>query len=90
MSQVAYRLLSPPDVEEWFDDAAGADAAVAQRLGLTPDQIVLLRRRITIDPIVVRRNSARWRSREVWSIRSDTGTIRVFEMVWIDETLYDH
>jgi hypothetical protein len=86
---IAYRVASGAD-ESWFDDAAAADAAVAQHLGLSRAQLQPLRRRITVDPIVVRRDGARWRSRQVWSVRTDAAAVRVFEMLRIDEALYDH
>jgi len=54
------------------------------------DQLDALRRRITVDPVVVRRDGARWRSRQVWSFQNEAGSVRVFEMLLIDEELYDH
>ena len=90
-SPIAYRVATlSGDGEEWFDDAAAADVAVAQRLGLTSAQLEPLRRRVTVDPVVVRRDGDRWRSRQVWTVRSDTGTIRIYEMLHIDEAVYDH
>lgn len=67
-----------------------ANAAVAERLQIPSDQVNALRRRISVDPVVVRRDGARWRSRQVWSVRSEAAVVRVFEMLLIDEELYDH
>jgi hypothetical protein len=86
-----FRIVDASGVDEaWYEDAAAADAGVAQRLGLTVEQVEPLRRRITIDPVVVRRDGARWRSRQAWSVRSGDVAIRIFEMLQIDETIYDH
>jgi len=88
---IAYRVVSPgAGDEEWFDDAAAADAAVATRLDVAPSAIESLRRRVTVDPVVVRRDGARWRSRQVWTVRSGETSVRIFEMLDIDEALYDH
>ncbi len=88
---IAYRVVSPgADGEEWLDDAAAVDAAVARRLDVAFSAIASLRRRITVDPIVVRRDGSRWRSRQAWNFRSDTVSVRVYEMLQIDEALYDH
>ena len=76
--------------EEWHEDATVADAAVARRLGITADQVESQRRRITVDPVVVRRDGARWRSRQAWTVRSGDTAVRVFEMLEIDEALYEH
>jgi hypothetical protein len=91
MPSIAFRVLasSGPD-EVWFDDAASADIAVAEQLGITSDRLEPLRRRITVDPVVVRRDGARWRSRQVWNFRTEAASVRVFEMLLIDEELYDH
>jgi len=78
------------DDGEWFENPDAADAAVARRLTLTPEQVGALRRRITVDPIVVRRDGARWRSRNAWNVRSGDLAVQLFEMVLIDEALYDH
>jgi hypothetical protein len=86
---IAFRVVSP-DGEQWFDDTAAADAAVAIRLGVAPSAIESLRRRITVDPVVVRRDGARWRSRQVWTVRSGEMSVRVFEMLQIDEAVYEH
>ena len=85
----AYRVVNGAE-EAWFDEAAAADAAVAARLAVPPSALAPLRRRITVDPVVVRRNGARWRSRQVWDVRTDGTAVRVFEMLLIDESVYDH
>ena len=88
---VAFRVLASSDSDEaWFDDAVSANAAVAERLDIPPDQVDARRRRITVDPVVVRRHGARWRSRQVWSVRNEAASVQVFEMLLIDEELYDH
>ena len=76
--------------EEWADDPAAADASVARRLGMSASDVESLRRRITIDPVVVRRDGARWRSRQVWHVRGSGSTARIYEMLRIDEAVYDH
>ena len=76
--------------EEWADDPAGVDASVARRLGMSASDVESLRRRITVDPVVVRRDGARWRSRQVWHVRSSTSSARIYEMLRIDEAVYDH
>ena len=86
---IAYRVVSGAE-EEWFDEAAAADAAVAARLKRTASDLASLRRRITVDPVVVRRNGARWRSRQVWAVHNGATAVRIFEMLQIDEALYDH
>jgi hypothetical protein len=91
MTRIAFRVLASSGSDEgWFEDAASTDAAVAERLGIRPDQLDPLRRRITVDPVVVRRDGARWRSRQAWNFRNEFGWVRVFEMLLIDEELYDH
>ncbi|HTM04873.1 MAG TPA: hypothetical protein VL173_15295 [Vicinamibacterales bacterium] len=85
----AYRVVSGAE-EDWFDEAAVADAAVAARLDIAPSDLASVRRRIALDPVVVRRNGSRWRSRQVWNFRTHGATVRVFEMLLIDEALYDH
>jgi hypothetical protein len=86
---IAFRLTIG-DTEEWFDTASAVDAAVANTLGLSMEQLEPARRRITVDPVVVRRDGARWRSRHVWSFRSASASARVYEMLRIDEAAYDH
>ena len=86
---IAYRVVSP-ERDEWYEDAGAADVGAARQLDVTLDQIPGLRRRITVDPVVVRRDGARWRSRQVWSLRLESSTVRIFEMLRIDEALYDH
>jgi hypothetical protein len=76
--------------EDWADTAVAADEAAAQRLGVAADQIASLRRRVTVDPVVVRRDGARWRSRQVWIARSGENAVRIFEMLQVDEAVYDH
>jgi ethanolamine ammonia-lyase small subunit len=83
-------LASSGSDEAWFEDVTSANAAVTERLRIPADQLDTLRRRITVDPVVVRRDGARWRSRQVWSFRNETASVRVFEMLLIDEELYDH
>ena len=87
---IAYRIVSTTSGEEWFDEPAAADAAVARRLGVDPLTIESLRRRVTADPVVVRRDGARWRSRQVWTVRSGEMNVRIYEMLKVDETVYDH
>ena len=87
----AFRVLASSGSDEaWFDDAAAADAAVARHLGVPPERLDSLRRRITVDPVVVRRDGGRWRSRQVWAVGNEAASVRVFEMLFIDEELYDH
>jgi hypothetical protein len=88
---IAFRVLASSGSDEaWFDDAQAADAAVARRLDVAPERLDSLRRRVTVDPVVVRRDGARWRSRQAWTVASDSASVRVFEMLLIDEALYDH
>ena len=87
---IAYRIVTTTSGEEWFDEAAAADAAVARRLGVDPLTIESRRRRVTADPVVVRRDGARWRSRQVWTVRSGEMNVRIYEMLKVDETVYDH
>ena len=91
MTRIAYRVVaSPGSTDEWFDDASGADEAVAQHLGLVPGEVQRLRQRITVDPVVIRRDGARWRSRQVWNVAAATASVRIFEMLLINEELYEH
>jgi hypothetical protein len=83
-------VVSANGDEEWFTDAAAADAALAARLGTPLAELDRLRRRITVDPHVARRDGARWRSRQVWSVKSGSQSARVYEMLRVDEALYDH
>jgi hypothetical protein len=88
---VAYRLVTPAGSdEEWHADLATAHAAVATRLGIDAASLQEAARRVTVDPVVVRHHGARWRSRQVWDYRSPKMTVRLFEMLRIDEALYDH
>ncbi len=88
---IAYRVVAPgAEGEEWFDDAAAADAAAAAHLDVAFSAIESLRRRVIVDPVVVRHDGARWRSRQVWTVRSGEVSIRIFEMLKVDEALYDH
>jgi len=88
---IAYRVVAATtNGEEWFEDAVAADAAVARKLGVHPSTLESLRRRITADPIVVRRDGFRWRSRQVWNARSGEISVRVYEMLQVDEAAYDH
>ena len=91
MTSIAFRVLASSGSDDaWFEDVVSANTAVAERLHIPLDQVDVLRRRITIDPVVVRRDGARWRSRQVWSIRNGTASVRIFEMLLIDEELYAH
>ena len=84
---IAYRVVAPgAEGEEWFDDAAAA----AAHLDVAFSAIESLRRRVIVDPVVVRHDGARWRSRQVWTVRSGEVSIRIFEMLKIDEALYEH
>jgi hypothetical protein len=87
MATRAYRLVAGND-EEWFDDLATAHTAIAARLSAADAEA--LRTRISTDPIVVRRADARWRSAGAWLYRSPAATVRLFEMVRVDEAAYDH
>jgi len=87
---IAYRVVTPTTGEEWFDEATAADAAVARHLGVDPSTLASFRRPIRLDPVVVRRDGARWRSRQVWNVRTDAASARIFEMLKIDEAVYDH
>ena len=88
---IAYRVVTAAtNDEEWFDDAAAADAAVAKQLAVDRSSVESLRRRITTDPVVVRRDGTRWRSRQVWNVRSGEMSVRVYEMLHVDEAAYDH
>lgn len=86
---IAYRVVSG-DFDEWFDDPAAAHLAVAQRLGIPPDQVGPLGRPVAVDPVVVRRHDGRWRSRRVSIIRSGSAAARLYEMLQVDEAAYDH
>jgi hypothetical protein len=86
---IAYRVVTGAE-EDWFNDAAAADAAVAGRLGIDSATLASLRRPIKTDPVVVRRDAARWRSRQVWTVRHANTSVRIFEMLQIDEALYEH
>ena len=77
-------------VDEWFDDAAAARAAIAARLGIDTAALEGVGRRVSTDPIVVRRDDARWRSAAVWIYRSGAASARLFEMIRVDEAAYDH
>ena len=88
---IAYRVVSgTTNGDEWFDEAEAGDAAVAGQLGVDPSTVESRRRRITADPVVVRRDGGRWRSRQIWSVRSGETSVRVYEMVKVDEAAYDH
>lgn len=77
--------------EQWLDELGGAEATVAQRLALDVGVIGAGRRTINLDPVVVKHEGARWRSRSVWQYRSDSaGQARIYEMLRIDEAEYDH
>ena len=87
---IAYRVVTTTNGGDWFDELAAADAAVAGQLGVDPSVIESLRRRVTADPVVVRRDGARWRSRQVWAVRKGETNARIYEMLKVDETAYDH
>jgi hypothetical protein len=86
----AYRLVAADGGEEWFDGLAAAHAAIAPRLGAAPGELETLRRALSPDPVVVRRDDGRWRSAHVWMYRSPAGAVRLFEMIRVDEAQYDH
>jgi hypothetical protein len=90
MTSIAFRVLASGSDELWFEDKVSANTAVAQHLEVSSDQAEALRRGLIVDPVVVRRNGMRWRSRQVWSFRNERASVRVFEMLLIDEELYDH
>jgi len=87
---IAYRVVTTTSGEEWFHEAAAADAAVAGQLGVDPSMIESLRRCVTADPVVIRRDGARWRSRQIWNVQSGAMNVRIYEMLKVDETAYDH
>jgi hypothetical protein len=87
MAARAYRLVAGA-AEEWFDDLEAAHAAIAARLGIT--DLETHRTRTTTDPVVVRRDDGRWRSAGVWLFRAPSVTVRLFEMIRVDEEAYDH
>ena len=80
----------------WHDELGGAEAEVAQRLALDVEAVGARRRTITLDPVVVVHEGARWRSRGTWQYRGESGDAgatkqaRVYEMLRIDEAEYDH
>ncbi len=76
--------------EEWHDDLASAHAAIAARDGLSASDVDALRMRANVDPIVIHRDGARWRSAAVWQYRTPSGTVRLFEMLRVDEAQYEH
>ena len=86
----AYRVAGPGGSDDWFDELAGAHAAIAQRLAVAVTGLDALQRPLTPDPVVVRRDDGRWRSARVWMYRSTSGTARLFEMIRVDEAQYDH
>jgi hypothetical protein len=86
---IAYHVVGLQQ-DAWFDDAAAADASAARQLGIDPSMLEPLRRRISVDPVVVRRDGSRWRSRRMWNVRSGERTVRIDEMVKVDEAAYDH
>ena len=86
-----YRIVDANGLnEEWRDSAPAADAVAAQRLAITSGDAESARRRITVDPVVIRRDGSRWRSRTVWSLRSGDRAVRIYEMLKVDEAAYDH
>jgi hypothetical protein len=86
-----YRIVDTNGLnEEWRDTAPAADSVAAQRLGITSGETESLRRRITVDPVVIRREGSRWRSRTVWNLRSGERAVRIYEMLKVDEAAYDH
>ena len=86
----SYRLASGAGEDEWFDTLDAAEAVVASRIGIDAAGIQQSRRRVTADPVVIRRDGARWRSAGMWIYRSSAASARVFEMVRVDEAAYDH
>ena len=88
---VAFRVVASSNAgDAWFPDEAAAHAAAARDVSIAPDQVNSMLRRITVDPVVVRHEGARWRSRQVWNLRTAAGSVQIFEMLLIDEELYDH
>ena len=86
----AYRLAAADGSDEWFDTIAAAQGAIASRLSIAAGDVEASRRRISTDPIVVRRADGRWRSVAGWMYKSAAGTLRVVEMIRVDEAQYDH
>ena len=88
--QRAYRIVAADGGDVWFDDLAAAHTEVAARLGVAGAELSALQRRVNTDPVVVRRDDARWRSGAGWIYRSGAATVRVVEMIRVDEAQYDH
>jgi hypothetical protein len=83
--------------EQWCDSLDEVGADLARRLALDPADVATRRVAVSLDPIVVVHEGARWRSRAAWRYRAAAdqsgGTApsaRVYEMVRIDEAQYDH
>jgi hypothetical protein len=87
---IAFLVVTPGVDEEWVNTRAAADEVAARHLHAAPEAVDELRRQINVDPLVVRHDGARWRSRQVWNIRSASRTVRVYEMLRIDEAVYEH
>jgi hypothetical protein len=95
-----YRLVSDGAAgsdEGWYDELAAAEGETAKRLGLAEADVENRRVTINLDPIVVRHDGARWRSRRTWRYRGDAASpeaagvrVQVHEMVRIEEAQYDH
>ena len=86
----AYQLVAADGADEWFDTMDAAGEAVARKLGVAAAQLEALRRSLSPDPLVVRRDDGRWRSARVWMYRSSAAAVRLFEMIRVDEAQYDH
>ena len=86
-----------PDDGMWYPTLDEATRAIAERLGLGAADPAAYRRPVSIDPLVVRRDTARWRSVRAWHYRAPapvegqgTATLRLYEMIQVDEAAYDH
>ena len=83
--------------EQWCDSLDEVGADLARRLALSAEDVASRRVAVSLDPIVVLHDGARWRSRGAWRYRGQApqsgGTApsaRVYEMLRIDEAQYDH
>ena len=83
--------------EQWYDSLEEVGAELASRLALSPEKVATQRVAVSLDPIVVMHEGARWRSRAAWRYRGVSAasggaapSARVYEMVRIDEAQYDH
>jgi hypothetical protein len=76
--------------DEWYDDQPSASRALGRWTGIPESDIEARAKRVSLDPVVVRRPDGRWRSTTAWSYRGPTGAARLFEMLLVDEAKYDH